>query len=99
MCTRYLFTIRGLTSVLETFSELPALLLLEISLPVLPNCAAYMHHIHLPRDFREDQGANAGPTSPCVGIDIRIRPGVSRLASRRDPAGEQVPPGAETYKS
>lgn len=80
--SRYLFTIPGLTPPFSKLSKLPALLLLEISLLVLPNRAAYMLHIHLPRDFRADQGADAGSTPPRVGIDIRIPPRVSCLASR-----------------
>lgn len=63
-------------------SKFPAQLLLEIGLAVFSNCAAYMHYIHLPRDLRADQGTSVGPTPSRVGINIRIRPGVSCLASR-----------------
>ena len=79
-------------------SQLSTLLLLEIGFPVLPNCAAYMHYIHLPRDFRADQGTNIGPTSSGMGVNIRVHPRIPRVASHRGPAGEQIPPGAETYK-
>jgi hypothetical protein len=79
--TRDIFSIPGLTSLFKP-SKLPALLLLGSGLPVFPNCAAYMHHIYLPRHFRADQGTDIGPTSPRVDIYIRICPGVSCLASR-----------------
>ena len=79
-------------------SKFPPVLLLGIGLPLLPNRTAYMHHIHLPCDFRADQGTSTGPTSSGVGINIRVCVGVFGLASGRGPAGEKVPPGAEADK-
>ena len=95
--TRSLFSIPGLTSVFKP-SKLPALLLPETGLSVFSDCTAYMHHIYLPCDVRADQGANAGSPYSRVGIYIRIYPRVSRLAGRRGPAGEKVPPRPEAYK-
>ena len=62
-------------------SKLPAVLFLEIGLPVLPDCAACMHYIHLPRDVRADQRTNVRPTTSRVGIDIRVCDRVYCLAS------------------
>ena len=90
-------SIPGLTSLFKP-SKLPALLLPGIGPPVFSYCTAYMYHIHLPRDLRADQGTHTGPTSSRLGIHIRLSPRIPRLASRRGPAGEKVPPGAEAHK-
>lgn len=62
------------------------------------HCTAYIHHIHLPCDLRTDQGANAGPTPPRVGINIRVCPRLSCLAGRRGPTREKVPPGPQAHE-
>ena len=90
-------SIPGLTSLFKP-SKLSAPLLPGTSLSVFSDCAACMHHIHLPRDFRADQGTNTRPPSSCVGIYIRIYPRLSYLASRRGPTSQKVPSCAEAHK-
>ena len=90
-------SIPGLTSLFKP-SKLPAPLVHGSRLPVFSNCTAYMYHIHLPRDLRPDQETNPGPTSPRLGIHIRLCPRLSCLASGRVPTGQKVPPGPEPHE-